>query len=189
VGEHAEQQEARLIRIGKVVRAVGLRGLVGVAGTDGALADLKRVVLRCTGADGLDPRQVVEARPQGRLWAVQLEGVAGREAAEALVGCEVLAVREDLREPGEGLYYWTDLEGLTVVTVAGEMVGKVTDVYATGGVDVLVVTGERGEVLIPLAPYVTVDQAAGRVVVDPPEGLLDVEDMGREEKGGPERGA
>ena len=177
-----------LIRIGKVVRAVGLRGLVGVAGTDGALADLKRVVLRRAGAEGLEPRQVVEARPQGRLWAVQLEGVAGRDAAEALVGCEVLAAREDLGEAGEGLYYWTDLEGLTVETVAGEVLGTVTDVYETGGVDVLVVTGGRGEALIPLAPYVTVDQAAGRVVVDPPEGLLDVEDMGREEKGGPERG-
>ncbi len=189
MGEHAEQRGAPLVRIGKVVRAIGLRGLVGVAGTDGALANLKAVVLRCAGADGLYPRQVVEARSQGRLWAVQLEGVAGREAAETLVGCEVLAAREDLGEAGEGLYYWTDLEGLTVVTVAGEMVGKVTDVYATGGVDVLVVTGGRGEVLIPLAPYVTVDHAARRVVVDPPEGLLDVGDMGREEKGGPERGA
>jgi len=189
VGEHGGQPEASLVRIGKVVRAVGLRGLVGVAGTDGALAELKRVVLRRPGAGGLYPRQVVEARSQGRLWAVQLEGVAGREEAEALVGCEMLAAREDLGEAGEGLHYWTDLEGLTVVTVAGELLGRVTDVYATGGVDVLVVTGERGEALIPLAPYVTVDHAAGRVVVDPPEGLLDVEDMGREEKGGPERGA
>ncbi len=60
-----------------------------------------------------------------------------------------------------------------MVTVAGEVVGRVTGLYETGGVDVLVVTGERGEKLVPLAPYVTVDREARRIVVDPPEGLLD----------------
>jgi 16S rRNA processing protein RimM len=39
-------------------------------------------------------------------------------------------------------------------------------------VDVLVVTGQRGETLIPLAPYVEVDLAARRIVVDPPDGLI-----------------
>jgi 16S rRNA processing protein RimM len=60
-----------------------------------------------------------------------------------------------------------------VVTVAGEPVGNVTGLYETGGVDVLVVEGGRGEVLIPLAPYVEVDRKARRIVVDPPEGLLE----------------
>jgi 16S rRNA processing protein RimM len=60
-----------------------------------------------------------------------------------------------------------------VVTVTGETVGKVTGLYDTGGVDVLVVNGDRGEKLIPLAPYVEVDREGRRIVVDPPEGLLD----------------
>ena len=60
-----------------------------------------------------------------------------------------------------------------MVTVAGEALGKVTGLYETGGVDVLVVAGEGGEWLIPLAPYVEVDVPGGRIVVDPPAGLLD----------------
>jgi 16S rRNA processing protein RimM len=60
------------------------------------------------------------------------------------------------------------------VTTTGAPIGTVTGLYETGSVDVLVVTGEGGEKLIPLAPYVEVDRAAGRIVVDPPEGLLDV---------------
>ena len=48
-----------------------------------------------------------------------------------------------------------------------------TGLYETGGVDVLVVTGERGEQLVPLAPYVEVDLEGRRIVVDPPEGLLE----------------
>jgi 16S rRNA processing protein RimM len=107
------------------------------------------------------------------VWAVKIEGVADRTAAEALVGAEVLAPREDLGDPGEGRHFWADLEGLPVVTAAGDAVGKVTGLYETGGVDVLVVTGERGEKLVPLAPYVEVDREGRRIVVDPPEGLLD----------------
>ncbi len=162
-----------LVRIGKVVRAVGLQGFLGVAGSDGALAELTRVAL---GLPGREPelRRLVEARPQGRLWAVRVEGVADRTTAEGWVGAEVLAFREDLGEAGEGRHYWADLEGLPVVTRAGEEIGKVTGLVETGGVDVLVVDGPRGERLVPLAPYVEVDRAAGRIVVDPPEGLLDL---------------
>jgi 16S rRNA processing protein RimM len=178
-----------LVRLGKIVRAVGLQGFVGVAGAGESLGELGWVVLRRSGGrEEEEPREVLEARRQGRLWAVRLEGVQGREAAEALVGTEVLAPREDLGEAGEGLHYWADLEGLAVVTVAGEDVGRVTGFYETGGVDVLVVTKGGREALVPLAPYVTVDSEAGKVIVDPPEGLLDLDEAGRSEKGGPKRG-
>jgi 16S rRNA processing protein RimM len=160
-----------LVRLGKVVRAVGLKGHLGVAGSDGALAALARVALR-RGEGEPEFRRIVEARPQGRIWALRLEGVADRSAAEALVGAEVLAPREELGEAEEGSHYWADLEGLPVVTTTGDPVGTVTGLYETGGVDVLVVTGERGEQLVPLAPYVEVDLAKRRIVVDPPEGLL-----------------
>ena len=60
-----------------------------------------------------------------------------------------------------------------MVTTAGAAIGKVTELFVMGGVDVLVVTEDGGEKLVPLAPYVEVDMAGRRVVVDPPEGLLD----------------
>ena len=161
-----------LVRLGQIVRAVGLKGHVGIAGSEGALGALEHIALR-RGEGEPETRRIEEARPQGRVWAVKIEGVADRTAAEALVGAEVLARREDLGDPGEGRHYWADLEGLPVVTAAGDAVGKVTGLYETGGVDVLVVTGERGEKLIPLAPYVEVDMEGRRIVVDPPEGLLD----------------
>ena len=161
-----------LVRIGKVVRAVGLKGYLGVAGSEGAVGELREILLRRGDAEP-ERRRVEEARPQGRVWAVKLEGVSDRTAAELLVGAEVLAPREELGEAGEGRLLWADLEGLEVVTAAGEVVGRVTELYETGAVDVLVVTGPRGEKLIPLAPYVTVDREARRIVVDPPEGLLD----------------
>jgi 16S rRNA processing protein RimM len=161
-----------LVRIGKVVRAVGLKGHLGVVGSDGLLEGLAALTLRVGGA-APERRRIEEARPQGRVWAVKLEGVSDRTAAERLVGAEVWAPREELADPGEGRLLWADLEGLEVVTKAGVIVGTVTALYETGAVDVLVVTGPGGEKLVPLAPYVEVDLAGRRIVVDPPEGLLD----------------
>jgi 16S rRNA processing protein RimM len=158
--------------LGKVVRALGLKGHLGVAGSDGVLQGLERVTLRRPGEAGAE-QVVVEARPQGRLWALRVSGVADRSAAEAWVGAEVLARREDLGEAGAGRYWWADLRGLPVSTVTGRSLGVVSGLLETGAVDVLVVTGERGEVLVPLAPYVEVDLERGRVVVDPPAGLLE----------------
>jgi len=165
----------RLVRLGTVVRAIGLGGLVGVAGTEGGVARVGRVRLRRPGAEPGEARAVLEARRQGRLWAVRVEGVADRDAAEALVGSEVLAERGALGDPGEGRHYWSDLEGLAVETADGTALGRVTGLYVTGGVDVLAIEGEAGERLVPLAPWVTVDREAGRVRVDAPEGLFDVE--------------
>lgn len=170
----------RLVRLGTVVRAVGLDGHLGVAGTEGGVARVGRVTLRRPGAAEGEARAVLEARRQGRVWAVRVEGVADRDAAEALVGSEVLAERQSLGDPGEGRHYWSDLEGLAVESADGKALGRVSGLYVTGGVDVLVIDGEGGERMVPLAPYVTVDREAGRVRVDAPEGLLEME----ERKGG-----
>lgn len=161
------------LRIGKIVRAIGLRGYLGVAGTDGALGGLERIWLERPGTEPVE-LEVTEARPQGRVWAMKVVGVDDRTAAERLVGAVVLAERGDLGEAGEGRHFWADLEGLPVVTTDGRALGTVTGLYETGGVDVLVVVGAEGERLIPLAPYVEVDTVGRRVVVDPPEGLLDL---------------
>lgn len=158
---------------------------MGVGGSSGSLEQLEEVTLRRSGEPERTWR-ILEARRQGRVWAVRLEGVADRDAAEALIGCEVLARREQLGEAGEGQHYWADLEGLAVRTEAGQLLGTVSGLLETGAVDVLVVRGERGELLIPLAPYVRVDLDARTIVVDPPEGLLELSE--EEEKGGPERG-
>jgi 16S rRNA processing protein RimM len=73
-----------------------------------------------------------------------------------------------LPDPEEGHYYWTDLEGLTVVHKDGTEIGRVAYLIATGANDVLVVDGPA-ERLIPFAPgtvVLDVDLAAGVIRVD-----------------------
>ena len=98
------------------------------------------------------------------------------DAAKELVGIE-FAVPESERVPlpADHYYDW-ELEGCTV-TAGNESIGQVNSVLRTGGAEILVVTDNSGkERLIPLAEsiVVEVDPVRKTIVVDPPEGLLDL---------------
>jgi 16S rRNA processing protein RimM len=101
--------------------------------------------------------------------------------AEALSGAEIL-VAEESRAPLEsGLYFVDDLVGCAVTTREGVRIGLVTGVWEAGGSALLVV--ERGaggaEVFIPLSGAIcpVIDTAAKAIVIDPPDGLLDLNEI------------
>ena len=107
----------------------------------------------------------------------QPQAAALREFAEALRGA-VLTVRSDQLEPTDDPdeFHDLELEGLRVVQVSGAEVGVVREVVHTPGGELLAVrTSDDREVLVPFVSAIVpeVDLAAGRLVVDPPEGLLD----------------
>ena len=61
--------------------------------------------------------------------------------------------------------------------VGNDVIGKVSSVMRTGGAEILVITDEKGsERLVPLAEeiVVNIDRAAKTIIVDPPEGLLEL---------------
>ena len=98
------------------------------------------------------------------------------ETAKELVGF-AFAVPESERVPlpADHYYDW-ELEGCTVM-VGAESIGTVKSVLKTGGAEILVVAGESDkERLIPFADsiVVKVDAEKKTIVVDPPEGLLDL---------------
>lgn len=114
------------------------------------------------------PYPVAEGRVHGKGIVVRLEGVADREQARALLGSDITVERRQLPPLPAGEFYWVDLLGLDVVTVAGTVLGTVADFIETGANDVLVVRGER-EHLVPYLPervITAVDRAAGRITVD-----------------------
>ena len=114
---------------------------------------------------------------QGRP-VILFKGVASMNDAELLAGTE-LRVAEDERDAElleDGEYYHRDLIGCEVVTESGESIGEVDGGRRRAdGQTRLVVRSRRNEVLIPLADAIcTVDLAAKRITVRPPEGLLEV---------------
>jgi 16S rRNA processing protein RimM len=101
--------------------------------------------------------------------------------AEALAGAELWMSSADLAPLPDGTFYRHDLVGCRVVDVHDADVGTVTAVEGTLERSYLVVEGGRGEMMIPLADEicVRVDPKARLIVVNPPEGLLDINAAGR----------
>ena len=111
---------------------------------------------------------------QGRP-VILFSGVGSMNDAELLAGQELRTDEVDAGLLPEGEFFHRDLIGCEVVTEAGEVVGRVTGVQADTVQARLVVAGKRSELLIPLADAIcTVDVAAKRITVRPPEGLLEV---------------
>jgi len=104
------------------------------------------------------------------LLIARVEGLAGREAAQALKGTRLYLARAALPPPEEEEYYHADLVGLVAYDSAGRVVGRVVAVHNYGAGDILEVQGEGPSLLVPFtaAAVPEVDIAAGRLVLDPP---------------------
>ena len=108
---------------------------------------------------------------------LKFSGYDTPEAAHALVGLSFALPEAERVELPEGEFYDWELEGCAVETNAGSVVGKVSRILRTGGVELLVVGNESGhEFLIPMAESIvlSIDVAARSILIDPPEGLLDL---------------
>jgi 16S rRNA processing protein RimM len=167
-----------LLLIGRVARAHGNRGQV-IVNPDTDFAEARfRVgqVLLVGPADRPTPRRITAARfHQGRP-VVALEGVVTMNDAEALAGAELWMPVSTIPPLPAGTFYRHDLVGCEVRDVSNAVVGRVIGVQGPIDRSHLVVEGQGGEVLIPLVEHicVTVDPAARVIVIDPPPGLLDV---------------
>lgn len=170
-----------LVALGRVVAAHGIKGEIKVASLSGRLEELgafRALTLLAQPGDARGERDVSvqQARPQGGALVVRLAGCADRDQAEELRGLEVCVARERLPGPPANTLYWHELEGVGVATGDGRSLGELTGLLATPAHDILVVTGETGEYLIPAVDsFVSgLDPAGNILLVDPPPGLLEL---------------
>lgn len=166
-----------LVAIAKVVKPRGLRGeVVAELLTDfpGRFEVTGEVQALLPG--GLKRRLKIQDHwfQKGRV-VLKFDSVDRVEEAEELRGAEICVPESEAVELGEGEYFDWQLEGCEVVTLDGRVLGRVSELMRTGGTDNLVVQGEGRDYLIPFAGAICpeVDIEAGKIVVDPPEGLLD----------------
>ena len=120
---------------------------------------------------------VVKSRPYQRAWLVHFEGIEDRVPLERMRERYLGMAVGEARPLEAGEFYLHELIGLAVERKGGAAVGTIREVYeAPQGWLLGVERHSGGEVLVPfLAGMVRrVDRAARKVVVDPPEGLLDL---------------
>lgn len=100
--------------------------------------------------------EVEAAKVHSNTLLVKLKGVSDRDMAFALKSRQVAVPREQLPEPDDNEYYWSDLIGLQVTNLQGLDLGTIAEVFETGANDVLVAKGDR-ERLIPFVDQVVLE--------------------------------
>lgn len=176
------QDQGDLIIVARAVRTRGLKGeLVADLLTD--FPERFENVTELTGVARNGERKLVELESywfQNDRMVLKFAGYDTIETAKALVGYEFgLPEAERVELEADEFYDW-ELEGCAVENKLGERVGKVREVMRTGGVELLVVeddaAGTRREVFVPMAESIVVeiDISRKKIVIDPPEGLLDL---------------
>ena len=167
-----------MVLIGRVVRPQGNRGEVVVASeTDfGAERFQPGAKVHTLRHGPVEVMTVTSSREHDGRWVVGFSGVSSIDDAEALRGLELRIPADDLRALHTGTHYVHDLVGCRVETIAGEAAGTVRDVQFGSGSPLLVAEAAGEEVLIPFTSDVCrrVDTAARLIVIDPPEGLLEL---------------
>ncbi len=128
-----------------------------------------------TPSDLFPSLEVESVRPYKQGYLVKFVGLEDRTEAERFRGRYLMRPFEEVEDLEEGELFYHQLLGMEVETVDGRELGTVQEVYEVGHADLLEIRGPTGTVHLPLAESIIheVDVDAGRLVVDPLEGLLD----------------
>ena len=169
------------LTVGRIGRPHGIRGdvVVGVRTDEPELRFAPGSRLDTDPAP-VGPLTVGISRWHSGVLLVRFEGISDRDAAAELGGTWLLVDSDAIAPPDDpDEFHDADLVGLSVRLADGTVVGTVGDVLHSGQ-DVLVIkTADRRDVLVPFVlPLVPeVDVKAGFLVIEPPEGLLDLENL------------
>ncbi|MEU8340195.1 16S rRNA processing protein RimM [Actinomadura meyerae] len=162
--------------VGRIGRPHGVRGEVTIdVRTDEPDTRFAAGTRIATDPGTAGPLTIERTRWHSGRLLVRFTGIGDRDAAEALRGTWLVVDPGDIppsTDPDD--FHDQELIGLSVVTADGTDVGEVADILHHGQ-DLLVVRGPAGEALVPFVAALVpeVDVPGGRLVIDPPPGLLD----------------
>ncbi|WP_171102688.1 MULTISPECIES: ribosome maturation factor RimM [unclassified Ruegeria] len=164
-----------LICVGSIAGSYGVRGEVRVKSFCAVPEDIESYS-PLTNEDGSERFPLVLTRPIKNGFAARLGGIETKEQADAINGLRLYARRDQLPSLPDDEFYHTDLIGLSVYDTGGTLLGRVKAVQNHGAADLLELEGAglKSTVLLPftLEAVPTVDLDQGRIIADPPEGLL-----------------
>lgn len=164
---------ARIV-VGAVTGAFGVRGEVRLKSFCAEPEDIA-TYSPLYDAEGMD--YIVKiTRPVKGGFAARLSGIRYKDQADAMRGKELFADRDLLPNLPDDEYYYSDLIGLEVLDTGGATLGKVAAIDNHGAGDILEIRGSglKSAALLPFtkAAVPTVDLAAGRIIIDPPDGVF-----------------
>ena len=170
-GSTPQQQPDNLVAVGVVLRAHGSDGRVRVQSETDNPQRFRKGARLIAGDRELLVEHVQQA-PNGSL-LLRVTGIAARGDASALQGETLYIPADEAPDAPPGTYYHYQLVGMSVVSEAGDRLGTLTEIIATGANDVYVVTAESAELLLPALAdvIVNVDVQANSMTAAVPDGL------------------
>lgn len=163
------------ICVGAIAGAYGVRGEVRVKSFCANPEDIE-TYSPLTDETGARRFPLSILRPIKNGFAARIADVASKEEADALRGTDLYAGRDDLPSLPDDEFYHADLIGLEVYDTGGVLLGKVKTVQNHGADDLLELqlAGSSATVFLPFtrSAVPTVDLSAGRIIADPPAGVM-----------------
>lgn len=165
-----------LVAIARVAKPRGLRGELSAV----ILTDFPKRFEDVGIVTAVLPDGTKETLTLGTHWfqtgrvILKFDGIDRIEDAERFRDADICVHESEAVELSDDEFFDWQLEGCMVETVGGDMIGEVTSLMRTGATEILVVKGDK-EFLIPFAESICieVDVENRRIVIDPPEGLLE----------------
>lgn len=172
-------RKADLVRIGKVLRSQGKEGRLKVRLLERGLPGPAPAKVGLGGPGGVEEYAVESFELDRNSYFLKLKGIDTLAQSDALAGLDVLVPEESFRPLTNGLYYDFQVIGSRVVTGDGAEVGTVREILAAGGANLLVVASGEKEYYIPFVEAICrrVDPEKREIVIDPPDGLLELNEI------------
>jgi 16S rRNA processing protein RimM len=172
-------KKADLVHIGKVLRSQGKEGHLKIRLHVEEPAGLTLTKVYLGRAGGPEEYEVESLRLDRNSHFLKLKSVDMQVRADELAGLDIYIPEASFRPLSGGRFYDFELIGCRVVTVHGTEVGTVSGVLSPGGADLLVVARGTEEYYVPFVKAIClrVDVAGREILIDPPDGLLELNEI------------
>ncbi len=170
----------RFSLVGRVTRSHGIKGELKVLPLQGPDDDFKRYSrVALVAADGrmTEVLDIVRSRVHGRQVILKLDTIDTKNEADLTAEMGVLCLRGEML-PNTGESDDPEMIGVEVATADGTVIGTVGSVSHTGAHPLMVVQGDCDEYLIPLVEEIVVERTDRKIIIDPPDGLLEINRKG-----------
>jgi 16S rRNA processing protein RimM len=166
-----------LIPLGEIVTTHGIAGWLKLKPYNPQSTTLIPTLEVWLEKQGARSAHAIEAsRPYKGQFLVKLSGVDSMSDAQTRIGSTLGVEAQNLNSLPPGEYYHYQVIGLEVFDTEGKRIGVVARTWSTPAGELYVVDGAVKEHLIPAVKEIIerVDLAAGKMIINPPQGLLDL---------------
>ena len=167
----------RLVPLGELVTTHGINGWLKLKPYNPQTTLLNSTIEIWLEKDEARSLHRIEAsQPYKGQFLLKLSSVDQIDAAAKWVGSILFVAEQSLDSLSAGEYYHYQVIGLEVFDTKGERIGVVARTWSTPGGELYIVNGVSKEYLIPAVKEIIekVDLAAGKIIINPPAGLLDL---------------